>query len=69
MIAYTPLKRKLAEKHTSMTAMCKAVDLSPNVVGKLKKGEIITIATLSKICSYFNCQPGDIMIFKDEETA
>lgn len=35
--------------------------LSPPTLARIRKGENITTDTLSRICNYLDCQPGDIM--------
>lgn len=40
--------------------------LSPATINKLRKNETVTTDTVSKICTYLDCQPQDILEFEPE---
>jgi len=40
-----------------------ALNLSPNTIAKMGKGENISMSVLHRICEYFNCQPGDLVVY------
>ncbi|MBR1373463.1 helix-turn-helix domain-containing protein [bacterium] len=41
--------------------------VSPATVNKLHKNQTITTETINKLCSWLNCQPGDILEFEPDE--
>lgn len=45
---------------------------NPNIVDKLLSGNLdknkrVDTETINRLCEYFNCQPGDIMEYVEEE--
>ena len=65
-ISYKKLFDILEEKGISKTSLGDALDLSSATLAKLSKDEPISMTTLVGICSYLNCQPGDIMELEQE---
>lgn len=59
MIVYDKLRRLLRERGMKYIDL-KAVVSGPTLA-KMSKGESVTTTTLAKICTYLDCQPGDIM--------
>ena len=51
-------------KKTDLLSIVSSVTLA-----KLGKGESVTTDVLCKICSFLNCQPGDIMEYVPETNA
>lgn len=51
-------------KKTELLSIVSSVTLA-----KLGKGDSVTTDILCKICSFLNCQPGDIMEYVPEEKA
>ncbi len=63
-ISYNKLFQILEERNISKTSLKEALDLSSATLAKLSKNEPISMSTLVSICSYLNCQPGDVMELK-----
>lgn len=40
--------------------------LAESTVQALRRGELISLDNISRICSMLKCQPGDILIYTDE---
>lgn len=49
---YDPLFKVLEEHHISLTKMTVDTGISTRTAAKFKKGESVTVDTLSKICKY-----------------
>lgn len=59
MIRYFKLFDLLARKGMKKTDLLEIV--SSPTLAKLGKGESVTTKVIDDICSFLNCQPGDIM--------
>ena len=58
------VKHKLRSKE-----LADAIGITESNLSILKKGKgrAIRFSTLTAICRFFNCQPGDILEFKDDK--
>ncbi|MEO9944572.1 helix-turn-helix transcriptional regulator [Paraglaciecola sp.] len=58
----------LAKRKMKSKDLAKEVDITPANMSLLKQGKVkgIRFETLSLICHYLDCQPGDILEFVDE---
>lgn len=58
----------LAKRKMSVTELSERVGLTMANISILKNGKAkaIRMATLNKICEVLDCQPGDILEFKDD---
>lgn len=61
MVSYKPLFRLLVEREMSKADLRKLADISPNTMTKLRQGEEVSMAVLSKICNALNVSYGDII--------
>lgn len=59
----------LAKRHMSLTQLSEAVGLTMANLSVLKTGKAkaVRFSTLDAICRALNCQPGDILEFREEE--
>lgn len=59
----------LAKRKMSMTELSSRVDITlPNLsILKTGKAKAIRFSTLNEICKALSCQPGDILVFEEEE--
>ena len=59
----------IAKRKMSVTELTEKVGITMANVSLLKNGKVkgIKFSTLSKLCEALDCQPGDILEFKDEE--
>ena len=59
----------LAKRKMSSLELCNRIDLTPANLSILKTGKAkaIRFSTLCKICKELDCQPGDLLEFRDGE--
>ena len=60
----------LAKRKMSMTELSAKVGVTMANLSILKNGKAkaVRFSTLNEICRALDCQPGDLLIFEDEET-
>ena len=58
----------LAKRKMSVTELSEKVGLTMENVSLLKNGKVkaIKLSTLDKICTVLDCQPGDILEYKND---
>ena len=63
------LDRVMADRKISLNELSEQVGISNVNLSKLKNGHACAIrfSTLEAICRELNCQPGDILTFREEE--
>lgn len=59
----------LAKRKVSSKELAEAVGITPQNLSVLKTGKAkaIRFSTLDAICKFLDCQPGDILEFRDEQ--
>jgi putative transcriptional regulator len=59
----------MAKRKTSLNELAEKVDITPANLSILKTGKAkaIRFSTLEAICKELECQPGDILEYKDDE--
>ena len=59
----------LARRHMSLTQLSEAVGLTMANLSILKTGKAraVRFSTLDAVCRALDCQPGDILEFREEE--
>lgn len=59
----------MAKRKISLGELAERIDITPANLSILKTGKAkaIRFSTLEAICKELNCQPADILEFKDEE--
>ena len=60
-ISYKKLWVMLAEKGMSKAVLRKTVGITPGILTKMNKNEVISFSILLKICDAFKCDIGDIV--------
>lgn len=62
------LDRVMADRKISLTELANRVDISLVNLSNLKTGKAraIRFSTLERICAALDCQPGDILEFRDD---
>ncbi len=57
----------LAKRKMRLNELCEKVDITMSNLSILKQGKAkaIKLTTLDSICKALNCQPGDILEFRD----
>ena len=63
------LDRVMADRKMSLNELSARVGIANVNLSKIKTGKIsaIRFSTLDAICKALNCQPGDILEYRDEE--
>lgn len=58
----------LAKRKMRLNELAQAVDIAPQNLSVLKSGRAraIRFTTLEAICRALNCQPGDILVYKQD---
>ena len=59
----------MARRKISLGELAEKIDLTPANLSILKTGKAkaVRFSTLEAICKELNCQPGDILEFREEE--
>ena len=59
----------LAQRKIKLNTLAQAIDITPQNLSVLKSGraKAIRFSTLNAICQYLQCQPGDILEFKNDD--
>lgn len=65
-ISYHKLFCILEEKNITKTELRKNIKISTATLAKLSKNEPVAMKVIEDICSFLNCQPGDIMEMEQE---
>ena len=68
-VTYDGLWRMLSNKNMSMAHLRKYTGIAPNTMTKLKRNEDVALSILDKICSFLNCDYGDLISHVQEECA
>lgn len=60
----------MAKRKISLGDLAERIDITPANLSVLKTGKAkaIRFSTLEAICKELNCQPGDILEYKEDET-
>lgn len=64
--SFNPLWKLLIDKRMTREELRVALSLSPSTMAKMSKGENINLEVLHRICTYFNCQPGDLIEYQPD---
>lgn len=62
-VSYEKLWEMIAAIGMSQKDLAEIADISPNTLGRMKKGEHTTTEVLVKICLTLECTPNDILEF------
>ncbi len=57
------------EPEITIRQLAEDIDLSPSVITGLtgKRSQGVQFETLNKLCAYFECQPGDILVYEPDK--
>ena len=67
MISYEPFYKTLLEKGITEYELIYKNGISANTIHRMKHGKPITTTTLDSLCFILNCQPQDILTYKEDE--
>lgn len=59
--SYKPLFRLLVDRGMQKTDLIPAIGMGPSTLAKFEKGGFISLDVLDRLCTYFDCQPNDIL--------
>jgi len=60
-VSYNKLWKLLIDRGMKRTELRNAVDMSTNTLAKLGKNDYISLEILDRICTYLQCDIGDVM--------
>lgn len=66
--SYDKLWKVLIDNKMNKTDLQEAINTTPATIAKLGKNENVNLKTIAKICKYFECDIGDIMEYRKEES-
>ena len=68
-VSYNKLWKLLIDKNMKKMDLLEAVEMSPNTLAKMGRNEDVSMDVLKRICSFLQCDVGDIMEMIPEEKA
>lgn len=66
-VSYNGLWKILIDKNLQKKDLTEQLNISSTTIAKMGKGEQVSMKVLQKICTYLDCNIGDIMSFEKEE--
>ena len=68
IISYDNLWKTLIDKKMNKTELAKKAKISSSTIAKMTRGEPVAMTVLVKICDTLNCDVGDILSIRREES-
>lgn len=62
-ISYNGLWKILIDKNMQKKDLIDKIGISSTTIAKMGKGEKVSLDVIERICSYFDCDVGDIISF------
>ena len=62
-ISYNGLWKILIDKNMQKKDLINKIGISSTTIAKMGKGEKVSLDVIERICSYFDCDIGDIISF------
>ncbi len=66
-VSYNGLWKNLIDKNLQKKDLTEELNISSATIAKMGKGEQVSMDVLKRICTYLDCNIGDIMSFEKEE--
>ena len=66
-VSYNGLWKMLIDKNMKKTDLSTELNISSATMAKMGKGENVSMDVMERICSYMDCNIGDIMSFEKED--
>lgn len=66
-VSYDKLWKLLIDKKMSAADLRRSVEISPNTMTRLRKGEHVNMATIERICTVLKCDFSDVMELVEED--
>lgn len=67
MIVYYKLNELLEKNDMKRADLQRELKIAPATIAHFAKNEYVALSVIDRICTYFKCQPGDIMEWIDED--
>lgn len=67
VVSYNGLWKILIDKNLQKKDLTEELNISSATIAKMGKGEQVSMDVLERICTYLDCNIGDIMSFEKEE--
>ena len=68
-VSYNGLWKILIDKNLQRKDLTEQLNISSTTIAKMGKGEQVSMNVLERICTYLDCNIGDIMRFEKEENS
>ena len=65
-VSYNGLWKILIDRNMYRKDLAEKLNISSATIAKMGKGESVSMDVLERICTYLDCNIGDIMSFKKE---
>lgn len=67
MIVYYKLNELLEKNDMKRADLQRELKIAPATIAHFAKNEYVALSVIDRICTYFKCQPNDIMEWVDED--
>ncbi|MFT4142828.1 MAG: helix-turn-helix transcriptional regulator [Mobilitalea sp.] len=67
IVSYNGLWKTLIDKKLQKKDLAEDLNISSTTIAKMGKGEQVSMNVLERICTYLDCNIGDIMSFEKDE--
>ena len=68
-VSYNGLWKILIDKNLQKKDLAEELNISSTTIAKMGKSEQVSMNVLERICTYLQCNIGDIMSFEKEENS
>lgn len=66
-ISYNNLWKIMIDRNMQKKDLIDELGISSTTIAKMGKGEKVSLDVLERICSYFDCNIGDVISFKKDD--
>lgn len=66
-ISYNNLWKIMIDRNMQKKDLIDELGISSTTIAKMGKGEKVSLDVLERICSYFDCNIGDVMSFEKDD--
>lgn len=66
-VSYNGLWKKLIDRNLYRKDLTEKLNISSATIAKMGKGESVSMDVLERICTYLDCNIGDIMSFEKDD--